>query len=212
MQPRLTRNTTDKMVAGVCAGLGEYFSVDPVIVRLIFVLVTLSSGLGLPIYAVLWMIMPAQSAAPGGQNAQQGFQQFTQEASQFGQQVAQEAREFVVAQQRGGASPQPRVDAPPFAPPPADYRFDPVTGLPIGPEGPTTGQTVNLNMGQQQLPQTYQPNIPPPLPRRRNWNMLGIVLVGVGALIMLEQLGINMSLLFPLLLIAAGVVLIRRKR
>lgn len=211
MQPRLTRNTTDKMVAGVCAGLGEYFSVDPVIVRLIFVLVTLSSGLGLPIYAVLWMIMPAQAAAPGGQNVQQGFQQFTQEASQFGQQVAQEAREFVVAQQRGGASQQPRVDAP-FAPPQTDYRFDPVTGLPIGPEGPTTGQTVNLNVGQQ-LSQTYQqPNIPPPLPRRRNWNMLGIVLVGVGAMIMLEQLGVNMSLLFPVLLIAAGVVLIRRKR
>jgi phage shock protein C len=207
MQPRLTRNPNDKMIAGVCSGLGEYFSIDPVIVRLIFVIITLSSGLGLPIYLVLWWITPSQPAQVG-QPYQPNAQQFGQEVGQIGQQVAQEAREFVMAQQRS-AQGTPRVDAP-FAPPPADYRFDPVTGQPLGPTDPSTGQTVNLNMGQQQL-QPYA-QVPPTTPRKRNWNVLGLVLLGVGAIILLGELGINTSLIFPLILIVAGILLLRRKR
>lgn len=57
MQVRLSRSSSERMVAGVCGGLAEYFNIDPVIVRLIFVLVTLTSGLGLLIYLLLWMII-----------------------------------------------------------------------------------------------------------------------------------------------------------
>jgi phage shock protein C len=208
MQPRLTRDPKDKMIAGVCAGLGEYFSIDPVIVRLIFVIITLTSGLGIPIYLVLWWLMPSQ-ATPAGQNYQPNAQQFGQEVSQFGQQVTQDAREFVMAQQRGAQGAQSRVDAP-FAPPPAaDYRFDPVTGQPLGPNDASTGQTVNLNTGQQQPMQPYQT---PPVPRKRNWNVLGLVLVGIGGLVLLGELGIPTSLVFPVVLIVAGVLLMRRRK
>src|SRR5215211_5604527 len=58
MQPRLMRSRTEVIVAGVCGGLAEYFAIDPVIVRLIFVLVTLTSGIGLFIYPILWLVMP----------------------------------------------------------------------------------------------------------------------------------------------------------
>ena len=58
MQPRLMRSRTEVIIAGVCGGLGEYFGLDPVIVRLIFVLVTLTTGLGFIVYPVLWLVMP----------------------------------------------------------------------------------------------------------------------------------------------------------
>ena len=58
MEKRLTRSTTDRMVAGVAGGLAEYLSIDPTLVRLIFVLLALAGGPGLIIYLVLWLIMP----------------------------------------------------------------------------------------------------------------------------------------------------------
>ena len=58
---RLYRSSTDRMVGGVCGGLGEYFDVDPVLMRLIFVAVTtLSGGLGIPAYLVLWIVVPKE--------------------------------------------------------------------------------------------------------------------------------------------------------
>ncbi len=138
MQPRLTRSTTESMVAGVCGGLAEYFNIDPVIVRLIFVLVTLTSGLGLPVYLVLWILMPKASA-----------------------------------------------------------------------EHSATGETVNLTLPQDAPSGAY---VPPAPPRGRSWRTLGLILIGIGALVLLEQFGIDMSLIFPALLIAAGVILLRRKR
>jgi len=55
---KLRRSRSDRMVAGVCAGLAEYFSVDPVLVRLVFVLLALAGGPGVLLYIVLWIIMP----------------------------------------------------------------------------------------------------------------------------------------------------------
>lgn len=55
---KLTRSRTDVMVAGVCAGLARYFSMDPTVVRLIFVLLLLLGGHGILVYIILWIIMP----------------------------------------------------------------------------------------------------------------------------------------------------------
>lgn len=57
---RLTRSTSDRMVAGVAAGLAEYFDVDPTLMRLLFVLFTLLGGPGLIVYIILWIVMPEQ--------------------------------------------------------------------------------------------------------------------------------------------------------
>jgi phage shock protein C len=85
-----------------------------------------------------------------------------------------------------------------------------MTGQPISPERPSTGQTVNLNVPPASLPTPYGP---PAQPKRvRNWRTLGAILIGIGGLIFLEQIGIDMSLVFPALLIVAGVFLLRRKR
>ncbi len=60
--PRLQRSRTDKMLGGVSGGLGVYFNVDPVIVRLIFVMLALSYGSGLLLYIIMWIIMPLEPA------------------------------------------------------------------------------------------------------------------------------------------------------
>ncbi len=58
MYKKLYRSVTDKMLGGVCGGLAEYFSIDPVIVRLIFVLAVIFGGSGILAYIILWIIIP----------------------------------------------------------------------------------------------------------------------------------------------------------
>ena len=60
-EKRLVRSRGNKMLAGVCGGLAEYLGVDPVIVRLAAVLLTLLNGVGLLIYLVLALIMPQEA-------------------------------------------------------------------------------------------------------------------------------------------------------
>ena len=64
MEKRLQRSRTEKMIGGVCGGLAEYFTVDPTIVRVLWVLLTLLGGAGILLYVILWVIMPLQLPAP----------------------------------------------------------------------------------------------------------------------------------------------------
>jgi phage shock protein C len=58
MYKKLYRSVTDKMLGGVCGGLAEYFAIDPVIVRLVFVLAVVFGGSGIFAYIILWIIIP----------------------------------------------------------------------------------------------------------------------------------------------------------
>jgi phage shock protein C len=62
MKSRLTRSRSDRMIGGVCGGLGAYLRIDPTIVRLLFVLMALGSGAGVFIYFVLWFVLPSEEA------------------------------------------------------------------------------------------------------------------------------------------------------
>lgn len=55
---RLYRDPEHKTIAGVCGGLAAYFNMDPVIMRLIFVILFVANGLGLLIYIILWIAVP----------------------------------------------------------------------------------------------------------------------------------------------------------
>jgi phage shock protein C len=55
---RLYRDVGHKKIAGVCAGLGTYFNVDPTIVRIIFLLITVFWGFGIIAYLIFWVAMP----------------------------------------------------------------------------------------------------------------------------------------------------------
>src|SRR5712671_8192345 len=70
---RLVRSTTDKKIAGVAAGLADYFDLDPTIIRVVWLLAFLCGGAGLLAYVILWIALPpgptgvAASSAPSAQ-------------------------------------------------------------------------------------------------------------------------------------------------
>ena len=54
---RIYRDPDDRMLGGVCGGLGAYLGIDPVIIRILFVLF-LIFGIGLLVYLILWIVVP----------------------------------------------------------------------------------------------------------------------------------------------------------
>lgn len=59
---QLTRSTSNRMIAGVCAGLGDYLNIDPTIVRLLFVLAFFTGFGGIAIvYLVMALVIPEQA-------------------------------------------------------------------------------------------------------------------------------------------------------
>ena len=59
-EKRLMRSRNDRMLAGVAGGLAEHLNMDPTLIRLIFVVLTLAGGPGLLIYLILWIVMPEE--------------------------------------------------------------------------------------------------------------------------------------------------------
>ncbi len=55
---RLYRSKKDRMIAGVCGGIAEYFDIDPTLVRIIAVLTIFINGIGLIAYLIAWIVIP----------------------------------------------------------------------------------------------------------------------------------------------------------
>jgi len=55
---RLYRSNTNRILGGVCGGIAEYFNVDPVIIRLIWIVFTVIYGFGILLYLIAWVIIP----------------------------------------------------------------------------------------------------------------------------------------------------------
>ena len=63
MNNKLFRSRTDRMLGGICGGLSVYLGLDPALVRLFFVILAASSSLGVPLYLILWLILPSEGDA-----------------------------------------------------------------------------------------------------------------------------------------------------
>lgn len=63
---KLRRSRRDRVFLGVCGGIAEYFAIDPVLVRLAFVVVTVAGGAGVLAYIVMAIIMPDGDPVPTG--------------------------------------------------------------------------------------------------------------------------------------------------
>ncbi len=87
-QKQLLRSRSDRWIAGVCGGLGKYFEVDPLIFRLIFILLTVFGGSGILIYVILWIAVPeegdkeAQTRKPFEQKIKMGANKMADEIKQ----------------------------------------------------------------------------------------------------------------------------------
>jgi phage shock protein C len=175
---RLMRSRTDKMIAGVAGGIGQYLAIDPVLVRLAFVALCFT-GVGILLYPVLWLVIPPE----GGSRAAPG--QALDEMRQQAMRVGDEMREVFVA-----------PDSAPRRP-----RFDPMTGQPLDSEAEIPINNVNTGGA-------------PVDPQARRNRLLGIILLGVGAFILISMIPgfghIVGRFIFPVLLIGAGILMLRR--
>ena len=63
MSKQLFRSARNCKIAGVCGGLGEFFDIDPIFFRAIFLVSAFFGGLGVIVYIVLWILMPEGSSA-----------------------------------------------------------------------------------------------------------------------------------------------------
>ncbi len=90
---RLTRSSTDRMLGGVCGGLARYLGVDPTLVRIGFVLLTLS-GVSPLAYLVLWVVIPSEGAATASwtQQVQQSIGEMQSRARAVAAQVSSQVQ------------------------------------------------------------------------------------------------------------------------
>jgi len=58
----LTRSASDRVIAGVCGGLAQYFRMDPLLVRILFLIFGIMTGMGVVAYLLLWVLVPAEHA------------------------------------------------------------------------------------------------------------------------------------------------------
>ena len=55
---RLCRSRSNRSLAGVCAGIAEYYGWDPTLVRVAWIVLTLLGGSGILLYLIMWLVMP----------------------------------------------------------------------------------------------------------------------------------------------------------
>lgn len=57
---KLWRSRSNKVIAGVCGGIGEYFKIDPIWVRVLFILLFLAGGAAFIPYVIIWLLVPLE--------------------------------------------------------------------------------------------------------------------------------------------------------
>ena len=62
---KLYRSVSDRMIGGVCGGLGTFLNIDPVFIRLLFILLLFGSDFGFILYLLLWIVVPEEGKAYG---------------------------------------------------------------------------------------------------------------------------------------------------
>jgi len=103
MEKKLYRSQKDRMIAGVCGGLAEYLQVDPVWIRLFFLLLLFASTAGFWAYVILWIIVPEEGRE--GETPSETVQANVQD-------MADRARELGHSIQRGLQGRRSTTDAP----------------------------------------------------------------------------------------------------
>jgi len=92
---KFQRSRADRILFGVCGGLGDYFNIDPVIVRIIFVVLTFFSGIGLLLYIVLLIVVPREAGEIVASQRKAKVKELVEEVQDTAQSVAKEVKEEV---------------------------------------------------------------------------------------------------------------------
>lgn len=87
MSKRLVRSRENRMLGGVCAGIGDYLRIDPTWVRLFFVLLVFGEGVGAWLYLALWLLLPLEGQEQGAgfeNNVRSGAREISRRARDLG--------------------------------------------------------------------------------------------------------------------------------
>lgn len=90
---KLYRSKTNRVIAGVCGGLGDYFDVDPIIFRILFVALVFGQATGILLYIILWIIIPEEGEQESGKLDKERFEKLGREASQSADHMAKEIKQ-----------------------------------------------------------------------------------------------------------------------
>lgn len=171
---RLYRSRGERMISGVAGGIAVYFDLDPTLVRLVWVILTIATGgLTALAYLLLWIIVPLE-----GQDAssRETVRSNVAEMAEQARSVASAAQEAV----RGSGTPSP-------------------------PRSPARGEGVSTSPYAGEGTHPY----------RSSTGWLGVVLVVIGLLFLVQNLGWfwwwRWSIFWPVVLIAVGVALLARR-
>ncbi|HVM20685.1 MAG TPA: PspC domain-containing protein [Egibacteraceae bacterium] len=88
---KLTRSEDERLIAGVCGGLAQYFGVDATLMRVLFVVAAVFGGAGLWAYLAIWLIVPRTSKV--GASARDVVKDNVAEGQQLAQDGVRAARE-----------------------------------------------------------------------------------------------------------------------
>ena len=87
---RLYRRNDDRVLGGVCSGLGEHLGLDPLLIRVVFVVLGMVNGIGVLLYALMWALVP--SATDAGSDQRQIMRHNVQEMRGRARELAGDAR------------------------------------------------------------------------------------------------------------------------
>lgn len=88
---KLYRSRTDRKLAGICGGLGAHFGMDPVIIRIIFIVLTLFGGSGLLLYIIMALVVPDE---PGDGYYEKKNDRREERFEQFAEEIKENAESF----------------------------------------------------------------------------------------------------------------------
>ena len=60
MDRKLYRSRANRMIGGVCGGVGQYFNIDPTLIRILFIILVFLWGGGLILYLIMWILVPEE--------------------------------------------------------------------------------------------------------------------------------------------------------
>ncbi len=91
----LYRSESDRILGGICGGIGEYLDIDPNMVRLFWVLIVLFGGSGIFVYILLWIFLPTESKAKGKYKAEETVKQNLTEIKDKASEVAKDVKDSI---------------------------------------------------------------------------------------------------------------------
>jgi phage shock protein PspC (stress-responsive transcriptional regulator) len=93
MNSSLYRSRRERLIGGVCGGIGEYLRIDPALVRLFFVLLAFTTGIGWLLYLILWAAVPyvGEGSFGSASTIHTGVAEITAKAQTLGDDVRQTA-------------------------------------------------------------------------------------------------------------------------